>query len=168
MDLITNEDVYDIRYSRILDKTHLKEWVSHPEVLRWFPMVGEKEIEMMCRNWAGFSRYRSSITATYDHKPIGMATLFLMPYRKVAHLAMLNIAVAPHMQRKGVGTSLIRNIVHLAKGFKLKSIHLEVMEGCPLIPVLKKQGFYQVFRQDDYFEVDGVKRAREVWEVEVG
>ena len=166
--MITNDAEYDIRFSRLLDKTVLKEWVSHPEVLRWFPMEGEKEIEMMVRNWAGFSRYRSSLTATYDHKPIGMATLFLMPYQKVAHLAMLNIVVAPHMQRKGVGMSLVRNIVHLAKNqFKLKSVHIELVEGCPLIPLLKKQNFTRVFRQEDYFEVNGVKRAREVWEVQI-
>ena len=164
----TSDPNYDIRYTRLLDKPLLKEWVMHPEVLKWFPMNDEKEVDLLLRNWIGYSRFRSSLTATYDHKPIGIATLFLMPYRKVSHLAMINIAVDPRMQRKGVGTSLIRNLVHLAKEtFKLRSIHIEMIEGCRLISILEKQGFYEVYRQGHYFDVEGEKRGRVVMEIQL-
>lgn len=165
---ITQDPLYDIRYTRLLDKTPLKEWLMHPNVLKWFPMNDEKEIDLLVRNWIGYSRFLSSLTAVFDHKPIGVATLFLMPYRKVSHLAMVNIVVAPHMQRKGVGTSLVRNLVHLAKEtFKLHSIHMEMIEGCPLIPVLKRQNFYEVFKQERYFEVHKERKARVVMEAKL-
>ena len=162
---ITKDALYDIRYTRLLDKSALKDWVMHPESLRWFPMTDEKQVDLLLRNWIGYSRFNSSLTATWDHKPIGVGTLFLMPYRKVAHLAMINICVAPTMQRKGVGTSLIRNLLHHAKNhFKLQSVHLELIEGAPLIKVLEGQGFYRVFKQDHYYEVEGKMFPREVWE----
>ena len=165
-EIITGDSRYNIRFTRVLDKGALVDWVKRPEVLRWFPMEGDKEIEMCLRNWIGFSKFQCSLTATFDHKAIGIATLYLMPYKKVAHLAMVNIVVVPEMQKKGVGTSLVRNIVHLAKTkFKLTSLHFEVMEGCDLIPVLEKQGFVQVFRQPDFYTVFGEDVARIVMEV---
>ncbi|MDN3505227.1 MAG: GNAT family N-acetyltransferase [Rhabdochlamydiaceae bacterium] len=168
LQLITDDPRYSIRYTRVLDKGALVNWIKAPEVLRWFPMEGDKEIELCLRNWIGFSRFQCSLTATFDHTPIGIATLYLMPYKKVAHLAMVNIVVSPNMQKKGVGTSLVRNIVHLAKTkFKLTSIHFEVMEGCDLIPILEKQGFVQVFRQSSFYTVFGDDVARIVMEVQL-
>ena len=56
----------------------------------------------------------------------GIATLFLMPYKKVSHISMLYLIVDPKYQRKGVGSSLLKNIMHYAKKFKLESIHVSL------------------------------------------
>lgn len=167
-EIITDHSSYDLRYTRILDKGSLIRWISHPEVVRWFPIEGEKEKELFLRNWIGFSRFRSSLTAIYDHKPIGMATLYLMPYKKVAHLSMFNMVVDPAFQRKGVGRSLVRNLIHLAKTeFKLLSIHAEIIEGCPLIGLLDSLGFTEVFHQDDFFKIGEEYLPRKVMEIEL-
>ncbi|MCF7806315.1 MAG: GNAT family N-acetyltransferase [Simkaniaceae bacterium] len=165
-DRLTDSSDYNIRYTRLLDKSSLIGWMSHPEVVKWFPVEQDKEKDLFLRNWIGFSKFGCSLTATYQHKPVGIATLYLMPYKKVAHLAMFNIVVDPYLQGKGIGTSLVRNIAHLAKTqFKLYSIHAEIMEGCLLIPVLQKQGFNEVFRQEDYFKLNDEYYSRIVMEV---
>ena len=139
---ITSDPRYDIRYTRLLDKTPLKEWVMHPEVLKWFPMNNEKEVDLLLRNWIGYSRFESSLTAIFDHKPIGIATLFLMPYKKVAHESMFKIVVSPEYQRRGIGSSLLKNIKHLAQQrFRLERLHVEVYAENPLIVVLENKGF---------------------------
>lgn len=165
---IVNHPQYAVRYTRLLDKSALINWVSHPDVLKEFPMDNQQEIEIMLRNWIGFSRYQCSLTATYDYKPIGMATLFLMPYQKVVHLAMFNIVVAPHMQRQGVGNSLILHLKQLAKEqFRLTSIHAEMMEDSPLISVLKRNDFYEVFHQEGFFKRGGKMLSRIVMETQL-
>ena len=142
---------YDIRYTEEGDLSFLSQWVKNPSVLRWFPMSTEAEIDEALRCWIGFYRFRCSLTATSEGKPCAIATLFLMPYRKVAHHCLMKIAVDPTMHKKGIGSDLIKNIKHLAKNyFRLESVQVEVFEGNPLISLLERQGFSQVIRQEHY------------------
>lgn len=148
-------DLFDIRYTQISDKTWLKQWVEHPHNLCWFPMTEDKEIEEMVQCWIGFSRWCAGLTATINSTPCGMGTLFLMPYRKIAHQAMFNIVIDPNYQRQGIGTRLIKNLKHLAKNyFHLELLSIEVFEKNPLISMLKSQDFYEVFRQENYIRID--------------
>jgi RimJ/RimL family protein N-acetyltransferase len=152
---------YDIRYSQEADLPYLTRWVDNPSILKWFPMSTAKEVEDALRCWIGFSRFKSSLTATSEDRPVGIVTLFLMPYKKVAHHCLLKIAVDPDMHRKGIGSDLVKNAKHLAKSyFRLESIHAEVFEGNPLIPILQAQGFYQVIRQERYVKTDKGYLAR--------
>lgn len=161
-------DNYDIRYTEEADLPFLRQWVNTSTMLHWFPMMDESEADEALRCWIGFHRFRSSLTATCGGKPCGIATLFLMPYKKVAHHCLLKIAVDPTMQRKGIGSDLIKNIKHLAKSyFRLESLHAEVFEGNPLISILKKQGFYEVIRQERYVKEDGQYLARILLETNV-
>lgn len=105
----------------------------------------------MTKNWIGFSRFGASLTALYKEKPVGIATLFLMPYRKLIHHALMYFIVSPSETGHGFGTSLARNITHLGKVyFRFEKVHVEVYEGCPAIPLLKKGGYEEVVRQERF------------------
>ncbi len=133
------------------DTPYLREWLHNPEVQKWFPVSEEKEIEDAIQCWIGFSRYSSSLTATLNGAPCGIGTLFLMPYRKVAHHCLFKLVVDPKHQRKGIGASLLKNLKHLAKNyFHLELIHIEVFEGNPFIHLLQKFDFHEFARQEDF------------------
>ena len=152
---------YDIRYTYITDTVYLKKWLALPGMLHWFPMSEDKEVEDAVQCWMGFCRYSASLTATIDRVPCAMGTLFLMPYRKVAHHCIFKVIVDPQHQRKGIGTSLVKNLKHLAKNyFRLELIHIEVFEGNPLIPILHKCDFKEFARQERYVKEDGKYFAR--------
>jgi RimJ/RimL family protein N-acetyltransferase len=152
---------YDIRYTNLNDTSYLREWLESPGMLHWFPMEEEKEIEDAIQCWMGFSRYSSSITATIDDVPCGIGTLFLMPYRKVAHHCLFKIIVDPKHHRKGIGSSLVKNLKHLAKQyFHLELMHIEVFEGNPIIPLLKKFDFHEFARQERYVKEGDTYYAR--------
>ncbi|MBS0628143.1 MAG: GNAT family N-acetyltransferase [Verrucomicrobia bacterium] len=153
-----NEEL-DIRYTRSMDVTYLKEWVKQPEALVYFPMNNEEEIEKALAAWMFFCRYQASITATLQHIPCGIATLFLMPYKKISHQCSFKICVNPKHWREGIGSALIKNLKHLAKEyFHLEAIYTEVFDDNPLIALLKKFGFYEFSRQEKYIKTkDGYK-----------
>ncbi len=141
----------DIRYTYVTDTPYLREWLQQPEVQKWFPVSEEREIEDAVQCWIGFSRYSSSLTATLNGTPCAVGTLFLMPYRKVAHHCLFKLVVDPKHQRKGIGSSLLKNLKHLAKNyFHLDLIHIEVFEGNPVIKLLQKYDFHEFARQEDF------------------
>ncbi len=158
-------DAHDIRYTYITDITYLRQWVSQPEILKWFPMGSEKEVEDALQCWIGFSRWSCSLTATINHVPCGIGTLFLMPYKKVAHHCLSKMVVDPKWQRQGIGRSLLRNMKHLAKNyFHLEMVDMEIFEGNPIYSLLLQEGFKEVFSQPDFVDLEGKKKARMVME----
>lgn len=166
--LITDQEVYDLRFSTIGDETDLKKWLHDPDMRQWYPPSSDGDVDSFVRNWIGFSRYKASLTATYENEVVGIATIFLMPYIKVAHLCMMYMAVSPAFQRRGVGTSLVRNIKHLAKSrFRLESMHCEVWDGCPILGLLEQQQFKEVVRQENFVRFPGGNRARIIIEAEL-
>lgn len=141
----------DIRYSELADGAHLKKWLSNPGDLLWYPPNTPKEIEEFAKNWIGFSKYRSSLTATIEKVPVGIGTLYLMPYKKVSHHTMFYMIVDPKHRKKGVGSSLLKNLLHLAKTyFSIESVHVEIFEGSPLTSLLRKKNFEPFARQENY------------------
>lgn len=156
----------DIRYTYVTDVVYLRQWVNHPEVLKWLPVSTEKEIEDAVQCWIGFCRWSCSLTATINHAPCAIGTLFLMPYRKVGHQAIFKVVVDPKWQKKGIGEAMIRNLKHLAKNyFRLEMLAIEVFEGNPIISLLKKQQFKEIFRQENYVDCGDHKVARIYMEV---
>jgi len=141
----------DIRYTYLTDAPYLRDWLLQKEVQRWFPVSQDKEIEDATQCWVGFSRYNSSLTATVDHVPCGIGTLFLMPYKKVAHHCLFKLVVDPKYQRKGIGRELLKNLKHLAKTyFHLELMHIEVFEGNPFIHLLEEFDFHEFARQEKF------------------
>ena len=80
---------------------------------------------------------------------------------------MIYMAVDPKYQRQGVGGSLLKNVLHLAKTkfTRLELAHLEVFEDSPIIGLLKKQGFKKLFHQDNYVKFPEGFKARELFEI---
>ena len=157
---------FDIRYTILDDMPYLRSWLKIEGMLHWFPPDDELEMENFIRIWMGFARYSAALTATFDNQPIGMATLYLMPYRKVAHQCMFQIIVDPKYQRKRIGYSLMKNMIHLAKNyFRLELINVEILdEKNPLISLLKKLDFYEFARQEKYIKENGEYFSRVLME----
>lgn len=155
----------DIRYTFVTDSPYLRDWLHEPQVQKWFPVSEEKEIDDAVQCWIGFCRYSSSLTATLHGEPCAIATLFLMPYRKVSHHCLFKLVVSPRYQQQGIGTSLLKNLMHLAKNyFRLELMHIEVFEGNPFIHLLEKFGFKEYARQERFVKQDGLYLTRILYE----
>jgi RimJ/RimL family protein N-acetyltransferase len=146
----------DLRYTIPEDAEQLKLWLQEPGILRGFPMQDPPEVEDSVKHWIGFSKYKSSLTASIDGKPMGIATLCLMPYRKLAHQCLVSIIVSQEARNKGVGTLLMNNLIHLAKEyFGIEVLYLEVYEGNRAISLYHRFGFREVGFQKHFMKEDG-------------
>lgn len=151
---------FDIRYCSIEDLPFLQKWFQEPAACDDFPF-NEKEKDDALRNWIGFSKFHAALTGMIEKEPCAIGALFLMPYRKVAHHCSFYLMVDPKMRKKGIGTQMVRNLLHLAKTrFKLESVHVEVFEPNPLVSILKKLHFEEFVRQEHFVKVNGESRAR--------
>ncbi|OGN56481.1 MAG: hypothetical protein A3D96_02645 [Chlamydiae bacterium RIFCSPHIGHO2_12_FULL_44_59] len=159
------ETDFDIRYSTMDDFRYLKEWFTDERAVDDYPF-SEKEKEEALKNWIGFSKFKASLTGLLGDAPVAIGTLFLMPYRKVAHHCSFYLMVDPKYRRQGIGTMMVKNLINLAKTrFRLEAVHVEVFEPSGLIPILKKLHFVEIIRQQNFVKVHGESRARLVWEV---
>ena len=151
---------FDIRYTTLEDLTSLQEWFKGLAACDDYPF-NDTEKEDSLKNWIGFSKFKAGLTGTIDNVPCAIGTLFLMPYRKVAHHCSFYLMVDPNHRRKGIGTAMVRNLLHLAKErFKLESVHIEIFEPSALLPILVKLDFEQFIRQENFVKINGNPRAR--------
>lgn len=147
---------FDIRYSSMEDLPILQKWMQDSAEREAFPFESDLETEEALKNWIGFSKYKASLTGIIDQAPCAIGTLFLMPYRKVAHHCSFYLIVDPFQRRKGIGTSMVRNLMHLAKTrFHLESIHAEVYEPNPILKILEKERFQIFARQENFVKIGG-------------
>ncbi len=146
----------EVRYTLMEDASHLKEWLAEPGILKGFPMADPLEVEDSVKHWISFAKYKASLTATIDGKPVGIATLCLMPYRKLAHQCLVSIIVSKEVRNKGVGTILLNNLIHLAKNyFGLEVLYLEVYEGNRAISLYERFGFREIGFQKHFMKENG-------------
>lgn len=152
----------EIRYSDLADGKYLKLWLQDPSIARWFPVHENVEIDDAVQRWIGFSRYKCSLTAVKDGVPCGIATLYLQPYRKLAHQCEFGIIVSGEHRGKGVGSELIKNLIHLAKEhFHIELLHLQVYIENPAIRLYERMGFEEFGRQKHWIkEIDGTYTGR--------
>lgn len=151
---------FDIRYSELSDLEFLNGCFPDSASCDPFPFDFDEKEEAL-KNWIGFSRFKASLTGVIGNQPCAVGTLFLMPYRKVAHHCSFYLIVDQKFRRKGIGTSMVRNLLHLAKTrFRLEGIHVEIFEPSQLLPILQKLGFKLNAIQEDYVQIDGTLRSR--------
>lgn len=159
---------YDIRYTQLEDALLLRRALEIPGGLHYFPMSDGVELDNAIQCWIGFCRWFCSLTATIKGEPCGVATLFLMPYRKVAHHCLSKLIVAPEHRRKGIGTSLLRNLKHLAKHrFHLEMVDMEIFDDNPMEHLLRASDFHLLFRQEGYVQEAGKTFARLFFEAKL-
>ena len=152
----------EIRYTDLSDGRYLKEWLMDPAVGRWFPIEDQPEVDDAVNRWIGFSRYKCSLTAIKDGKPCGLATLYLQPYKKLSHQCEFGIIVGNAHRGQGVGTVLLKNLMHLAKEkFRIELLHLQVYLENPAIRLYQRMGFTEFGKQDRWIkEKDGTYTGR--------
>src|SRR3989344_248143 len=151
---------YDIRFSEPEDLSHLNSLFSMPVGCGGFPFYMEEKEEVL-KNWIGWSKYKASLTGTIHGIPCAIGSLFLGPYRKVAHHCPFYLVVQEDKRRQGIGTSMVRNLLHLAKNrFRLESVHVEIFPPNDLLSIVKKLGFQQFAEQADYVQVGPSFRPR--------
>lgn len=138
-----------VRYTEPGDSKYLKEWLSEPGVQSWFPMYDEIEVDDAVLRWIAFYRYKCSLTVTKDGVPCGIATLYLQPYRKLAHQCEFGIIVGENYRNLGIGTYLLNSLMQLAKQkFKIELLHLQVYADNPAIHLYRRFGFKEFGRQE--------------------
>lgn len=159
---LTLPEGFDMRYTELSDAPFLKEWLTDPSVATWFPMDDPIEIDDAVSRWIGFYRYRCSLTATVNGVPCGIATLYLQPYRKLAHQCEFGIIVSPQYRNHGIGSDLIKNLTHLAKNvFRIELLHLQVYAKNPAMNLYKRHGFVEFGNQTKWIkERDGTYVGR--------
>jgi RimJ/RimL family protein N-acetyltransferase len=144
------------RPTRVEDAAYLLRWLSDPHILHWFPMFDAREIEDAVRIWIGYSRIESSITVEYNGEPVGMANLYIQPYKKLAHTCLFSIIIQENMRGKGIGKALIEYLEKYAKEkFKIEILHLEVYEGNPAKRLYERAGFKEFGCQTRFIKEDG-------------
>jgi RimJ/RimL family protein N-acetyltransferase len=143
----------EIRYTQPEDAKYLKAWLSDPEAMCWFPMADEVEIDDAVMRWIAFYRYKCSLTISKDGIPCGIATLYLQPYRKLAHQCEFGIIVGKGYRNLGIGSYLMSSIMHLAKEkFKIELLHLQVYAENPAIQFYHRFGFKEFGRQNSWIK----------------
>jgi GNAT superfamily N-acetyltransferase len=153
----------DMRWTVELDGPKLRALLSEADTLQWFPCAPGKELEDTLSLWMNFSRYRLGITALWDGQIVGFGVLLPLPYKKMSHQTAFFLVVDPEWRRRGIGTSLLRNLMHLAKQrFHLEFIHADVYQGSPILPLLERAGFACCFTQDSYILLGDQLVARHV------
>ena len=144
------------------DQKYLVEWLLQPGVLQWFPLSDLREIEDAARIWMSYTKQKAVLTALWEGVPCGIANLYLQPYKKLAHQCLFAIIVDEKYRGKGIGTTLLKELMALAKGCGIQILHLEVYAGNPAKRLYERMGFVEYGIQKHFVKevVDGEKVYR--------
>jgi putative acetyltransferase len=150
----------EVRYTSSLDYKALLNMLDDEETISNFPF-DKDEMKNAVSGWISFSRLKSSLTGVVNGEIVAVATLFLMPYKKLTHMAMFYIVVKKEYRKKGIGSSMLKNLINLAKNyFKLESVYIEVFEGSKIIKILKKFDFKNFAIQDMFVKENNTYKKR--------
>ncbi len=145
-----------IRPTRIHEDQYLKKWLHEPEVLKWFPMTDDREIDDSVKFWMTFVPMGACLTAEWNSVPCGMANLYIPFYKKLAHQCLFSIIVNEMYRNKGVGKALLEALQKVAKEkFHIELLHLEVYDGNPAARLYSRMGFVEYGKQRRFIKEDG-------------
>lgn len=146
-----------IRLSIPSDASLLATWLIKPDVLRWYPMCDQREIDDSIRIWMGYTRFGASFTAEYEGKVAGMAVLYVQPYKRFSHHALFAIIVEESHRNLGIGKRLMEHAEKAAyEQLNIQLLHLEVYEGNPAIRLYERVGFKEYGRHPRFIKENGV------------
>lgn len=150
MDEIATRFADDSDYDRLIS------WLKQPGVLRWFPLHDQREIEDAAKIWMTNAKQKAVLTALYNGEPCGIATLYIQPFKKLAHQSLFAIIVDENYRNRGVGKKLLTDLIALGKErFKLELIHLEVYDGNPAVHLYERMGFKEYGFQRHFIKDKG-------------
>lgn len=149
-----------IQETREEDKEVLRHfWASEPEVLNWFPMVNEREIDDSVRIWMGFALKGGGLTAVFEGKVCGMAVLNFNPYLRLKHNCLISIIVGNGFRGKGIGSVLLKALESLALEKEIDLLHLEVYDENPAKRLYERFG-YVSFGGQSHFSKEAIGHYR--------
>lgn len=150
--------VLQVRPSLPEDESYLREWFLEGggEVLPWFPMGDEREVEDSIRVWMHYVQMGAGLTVECNGAVCGMAILNISPYVKLAHTCLLSVIVGKAFRGKGAGSVLLRALMRLAKEtFHIEILHLEVYQTNPAEQLYKRLGFREFGKQPHFTKENG-------------
>lgn len=143
------------------DAIYLTRWLMHPDALQYFPMSDPREVEQAVQFWIDYYKQGAALTALLEGEPVGTAVLNLQPYEKFSHQCILSIIVDENHRNKGIGTTLLKELMELGKKKGIEILHLEVYGGSPAISLYKRFGFEEFGCQEHFVkEPDGKYRSK--------
>jgi len=145
-----------VRISEQTDVPYLKKWLLEPGVLRYFPMLDEREVDDSIRIWMGYEAQEAALTIVDDdNKPIGMGVIYVQSLEKLKKQSLFAIIVDAKERGKGVGTTLYKKMEERAKELGITLFHLEVYEGNPAEKLYAKLGFDHYGRHERFLKEPG-------------
>lgn len=145
-----------IRQAREDDTADLKRWLLDPAILKWFPMVNEREVDDAVRIWISYARIGAGLTAEWNGKACGMFNLYIQPFKKLSHTCLFSIIVDEKFRGKGIGAALLEEGEKLAREkFGIEILHLEVYEGNPAKRLYERMGFVAYGLHQHFIKEDG-------------
>ena len=137
-----SEESVTIRNLEDSDAEYLSQYLMEPEVLRYYPMSNMAEVQESIKIWKQYGRRGNAFTAEVNYKPAGMAIIYVNTFQKLSRQCLFAIVVGDKYRGKGVGTKLMKHLMHKAKhDFGVYNLHLEVYDGNPAISLYKRLGF---------------------------
>lgn len=138
-----------IRLTEAGDAPYMREWFSDPAILRWFPMQSPEEVDDAVERWISFHKWKCSWTAVMQGVPAGIVTLYLQPYKRLAHQSEFGILVGSSFRGVGIGSHLLRHLMKISKEqFNIELLHLTVYAENPAIKLYTRFGFREFGRQN--------------------
>ncbi len=159
----------NIRVMCDADLFYLKKWLMDPVVLGWFPMSNLNEVEDALKVWQTYARQGSAFTAEVNGVPCGVVNLYVQPYEKLKYQSLFAIVVSEDYRGRGVGTRLLKYIMHKAKHtFGIELLHLEVYEGNPAYNLYYRLGFRQYGKHEKFLkEADGSYHSKILMQIDL-
>lgn len=94
------------------------------------------------------STYECKVYESDAHEMLGYAVLMLA----VDEAELLDVAIAAHHQRKGIGRVLLEELMVMARRAAMRRMVLEVRaSNAPAIALYRKAGFEQIGLRRDYY-----------------
>ena len=136
------DDDIKIRVLVEADQYYLAQYLMDPSVLDFFPMSNMTEVQEAIKNWLYYARKGQAYTVEVNHKPAGMAILYINSFKKLSRQSLFAIVVGEEFRGKGIGTKFLKFLMKEAKNtYGVRNLHLEVYENNPAYSLYKRFGF---------------------------